>query len=79
VPRKKRLTLLDVWLGWAPNEVRYGTEESRKRVKFRDIIKAVEADGWRMVAQEGSPRVWDARVVGLCYDSPWAFRYYERA
>jgi predicted RNA binding protein YcfA (HicA-like mRNA interferase family) len=25
-------------------------------VKFRDIIKAVEADGWRMVAQEGSHR-----------------------
>jgi len=27
-----------------------------RKVKFRYIIKAVEADGWRMVAQEGSHR-----------------------
>jgi predicted RNA binding protein YcfA (HicA-like mRNA interferase family) len=25
-------------------------------LKFRDIIKAVEADGWQMVAQRGSHR-----------------------
>jgi predicted RNA binding protein YcfA (HicA-like mRNA interferase family) len=25
-------------------------------IKVRDIIKAIEADGWRMVAQKGSHR-----------------------
>ncbi len=40
----------------------YGTVQShrgrvrRKTLKYRDIIKAVEADGWEMVRQSGSHR-----------------------